>query len=186
MGTRALISCAAVLVAGDPALALDAPDGDSSSCCATIAPGWMLFADESQTVPDCWRLPRIEVDEISICEHAVQFLFVADERGSPHVSALVFPRPSAELVETRLHLARSHPRFSPTLANLELRYAEMLANLRDASSGRLVPGSRMRFDAASAQDLPVIQDPSRRLGFSWLGREFLLRGYLDVYLTLLS
>lgn len=184
MGARSLArGIVAVLVAGAPAWPADSPG--SSQCCATIAPGWMLFADESHTVPDCWRLDRIEVQEISICEHCIQFSFIADEGGSPHLTALVFPVPTAHLVETRMGIPPHASGFLPMLANLERSYEILLTSLAAASGGRLVPGTRIRFDSKESKR-PLIHDPSRRLGFAWDGHEFLLRGYLDVYLTLLS
>ncbi len=187
MGARALARCVvAMLVANESASATATPETGHSHCCATTAPGWMLFADESRTVPDCWRLDRIVVQEISICEHCVQFLFVADERGTPHVTALVFPRPSRELVETRLKIPPFDPDFSPTFANLERRYGELQANLLGPSQGRLAFRTRIRFDSVPEPERPVILDPTHRLGFRWNGSEFLLRGYLDVYLTLVS
>ena len=70
------------------------------------------------------------------------------------------------------------------LANIEQRYAKLLTSLAAASGGRLVPGTRIRFDSEESER-PLIHDPSRRLGFAWNGHEF-SAGYLDVYLTLLS
>jgi hypothetical protein len=146
----------------------------------------MLFADESRDVPDFWNSERVEVREISICDHAIQLTFTVNERGSPHLAALVFPMPTRGIVETRLGFPFGTPAYAMELAHLERRYASLDVALRSMSGGSLVRGTRLTFDGPVSSDRPVLLAPSRLLALRWNGTELPLRGYLDVYFTLVS
>jgi hypothetical protein len=162
----------AVAAAG-PGGAETAEEGSCS--CAQTSCGWLLFSDSNTRTPDFWREDEIIVQEIAICRHGIQFLFVAEEDGNPYLMALMFANPVAV---TRLSRRQDFTKLCG--AYLALRTA-----LRQLTDGTLEGTGRLDFRGEPWNERPRIVNPSRRLWLIWHGREIELRGYLDVYMTML-
>lgn len=149
-------------------------------CDPSPAMGWMLFADTNEGAPDFWWTDAVTVREIYVCAHGVQFLFVTNQYGRPHHTALVFPKPSRQMLAGRLDLETTDPKLTSELLHYEGRYQALTAALQELSAGTLVPGVRASFETAAGNERPVLV-PNRLLALRWRGQELKLRGYLDVY-----
>jgi hypothetical protein len=147
--------------------------------------GWMLFDDSSRRVPDFWWEDSLEVEQICACEHGIHFVFEVEERQNPHLAALVFPKPTPDLVENRLHLQPDGARHERELMRLREKYAALLRGLKGMFPDLLEQPGRLDFRRVDPVDHPWILAPSRKLTLRWNGGEIELRGYLDVYLALL-
>jgi hypothetical protein len=143
--------------------------------CPQTSRGWLLFADSNTRTPDFWWEDEVLVQEISICPHGIQFRFVAEEGGNPHLVALVFANP---LTSARLHTRPD----SPWLCK---RYAALRTALSQLLDGALEQTGRIDFQSIPLDQRPRIVKPWYRLALAWRNREVELRGYLDVYMTLL-
>jgi hypothetical protein len=139
--------------------------------CPQTTDGWLLFPDSSPRTPDFWWQDEVVVQEILSCPHGLQFRFLAKERGNLHLVALVFTTAPARPY-------RDPARSRRALDLLEVKVKELMG-------GTLVETGRMDFRHLPEDQCPRILQPSRRLALEWQGQEVELRGYLDVYLTLL-
>ena len=145
-----------------------------SKChCPQMSGGWLLFPDRSRRTPDFWWQDQVVVQEITVCAHGIQFRFMAEERGNPHLVALVFTT-----APTCFWPYRDPAVSRRALAALEVKVNQLMG-------GTLTDTGRMDFKHMSEDQRPRILQPSRRLVLEWQGEEVELRGYLDVYMTLL-
>lgn len=174
MDTKRLILAAGVSIA-IAAVASGEGNPTSSCSCPQTSHGWLLFLDSNTRTPDFWWEDEIIVQEISTCPHGIRFLFVAEEGGNPHLVALVFADPA------------TNPRIGarPDSRWLAKRYAALRTALSQLTDGELEAAGRLDFQPTPLHERPRIVEPWRRLALVWRGRELELRGYLDVYMTLL-
>lgn len=185
MKPHALAVATACLIASvGSAFASDRWCGDTDCTCPQKTLGWMLYADSNHGAPDFWWTASVDVREIFICRHGIQFLFITQQRGQPHWTALVFPKPSPVMLAARLILEPGSDRLQKEFEHFQGRYEALLAELERISGGTLVEGTRLTFDKLGP-DTPTII-PNHRLVLCWRGEELKLRGYLDVYFTLVS
>jgi hypothetical protein len=181
MKTRALVAIATcLLLESATTLAADRWCGDTPCPCPQASLGWMLFNDSNRGTPDFWWTPSVDVREIFVCEHGVQFLFLTRQRGLLLHTALVFPKPSRRMLAARLGLAPGSEKLESEYAHFRERYDSLLEELRSLSGGSLVEGTLVAFDRATGESRPVIV-PNHRLELRWRGEVLKLRGYLDVY-----
>ena len=177
-----LALAAAVLatsVQGMPSRALDA--GRSRSC-PPWTPGWILFEDSSRRVPDFWWQDSLAVQRISVCPDGITFLFLGKDAGTLYVAALVFLNPSGKSWDGRgiaTQCGKSREFF-------ETRYQALRDRLNQVSGGLFRSGGEVDFGRAAPEARPWILNPAGRLVLHWMNQEILLRGYLDVYLNLIS
>lgn len=149
--------------------------------CPQRSIGWLLYKDENRSVPDFWSEDSVSVEEIYECAHGVNFLFTADENGLPRYVALIFVRPSIELVLTRLIPRLGEPSPESKLAHLERRYAA----LRDGLEDLFGPMDSRVLDFRDRTRRPTIA-PRNGLILKWDGGDLELRGYLDVYMSMIN
>jgi hypothetical protein len=168
------VAGAGIGMAFPAALSLASPPGASCNC-PQMTSGWLLFADSSTRTPDFWREPVVVVEEIAICPHGVRFLFMAEDERVPYLTALVFANPVAD---KRLYRRRDW-------SALCAAYSALRAGVVLFAGGELEQGGSLDFRNVSAAARPRILQPCRRLALAWRGKEFPLRGYLDVYMTML-
>lgn len=148
---------------------------DGSCTCPQTSRGWLLFVDSNTRTPDFWRKDEVVVEEIAICPHGVRFVFVAEEDGNPYLTALVFANPVAD---TRLYRRRDWTELCSDYSALRTAVGEL-------AGGGLEQAGRLDFRDTPFGNRPRIVQPWRRLALIWRGREIKLRGYLDVYMTML-
>jgi hypothetical protein len=141
--------------------------------CPQTSGGWLLFPDSSLRTPDFWWQDAVVVQEVTTCRHGIQFKFMAEERGNPYLVALVFTTPPAA------SRRRGEP-FKPVRSLAVLR-----SQVNEVMGPELEAFGRLDFKHVPMDQRPLIVQPSRRLLLEWEGREVELRGYLDVYMTLL-
>jgi len=169
------------LAASALVLELSGSEPSSTACiCPEVSSGWMLFDDSSRRAPDSWWQDSLEVQEISLCPHGITFVFLGRENGSLHLISLFMVDPEVRLPRLAQKVFR---RGDP--AGRE-KYARIVEALRGLSGGRLDVGARLDLRQAAPEDRPWILNPARRFVLRWHGREVPLRGYLDVYLGLIS
>ena len=148
---------------------------DGSCTCPQTSRDWLLFADSNTRTPDFWREDEVVVEELAICPHGVRFVFVAEEDRNPYLTALVFANPVADL---RLYRRRDWTALCGD-------YSALRTALGQLAGGALEQTGRLDFQGAPLDERPRIVRPWCRLTLIWRGRELKLRGYLDVYMTML-
>ena len=169
---RLLLALLIALAAASPGWSHE-PKSRPTCRCPQTSGGWLLFPDLSRRTPDFWWQDEVVVQEITLCPHGVQFRFMAEERGNPYLVALVFT------TAPPCYWPYRDPAISRrALAVLEARLIELLGE-------NLTLSGRMDFKRLPEAERPRIFYPSRRLVLEWQGQEVELRGYLDVYMTLL-
>ena len=141
--------------------------------CALASRGWLLFQDSTPGTPDFWWQSEIVVQEITICAHGIEFRFMAQEQGNPYLVALVFTTPP-------LRLGRRNE-----LPVEQRRLDALQTKVRGLMGGALDEFGTMDFHHAISEERPRIREPWRRLILIWRDQEVELRGYLDVYMTML-
>jgi hypothetical protein len=155
----------------------------TGSCyCPQKSDGWRLFADHNRSVPDFWWQDSVAVQEILVCGHGVHFLFTAEQDGRPHYVALVVVKPTRELFETRGIPDIGDPSMENQLTRATRHYAKLMT-LLDCWWGEPLSKSS-RLDFTDSHEKPIVV-PRQGLIMKWDGRETALRGYLDVYMTML-
>jgi hypothetical protein len=102
-------------------------------------------------------------------------VFVAEEDGNPYLMALVFANPVAD---TRLYRRRDWTELCSAYSALRTAVGQLVG-------ADLERTGRLDFQATPWNERPRIVQPWRRLALVWHGREIALRGYLDVYMTML-
>jgi hypothetical protein len=170
-----------VLILGGPVVFTQVSFPAPDCSCPQGSFGWVLFEDSNPGVPDFWWQDSLEVLEITVCDHGINFLFLAEERENLQVAGLVFVNPSEELIETRLGLHPCDPRFCRELEHYRKRYSTLRSEMNRLSDGQLKAGGQIDFWRASRDQRPRIINPLRKLHLRWNGEEIELRGYLDVY-----
>jgi len=179
-----LLSVLVVLPA--PASAVDPGCGDSVCRCPLSSFGWTLFRDDNRCTPDFWWADSVTVQQIIVCEHGVQFLFEVDQQGEPRNASLVFPAVTRELLVDRLDLEPGSAMLESEFRHFRKRFDDLTGSLERISGGTLHAGSRMTFPtrgrARPPEAVPVIV-PQKRLELLWRGAVLKLRGYLDVYFS---
>jgi hypothetical protein len=133
----------------------------------------LLFQDSTPGTPDFWWQDEVVVQEITICAHGIEFRFMAEERGNPYLVALVFTTPPPRLGSRYELPADKH--------NLDA----LRTKVRRLMGGALEGFGTMDFHCATSEERPRIREPWRRLVLEWRHQEVELRGYLDVYMTML-
>ncbi|HET9886717.1 MAG TPA: hypothetical protein VFR10_04330 [bacterium] len=155
---------------------------DAEACtCPPVECEWVRFEDPTPHAPDFWwKREHVLMDQIRVCPHAVRFEFLVKEKGVMMRAALVFPRPDEQLIETRLGIPRSTPKFASELRHFSKRYESLVAELNKMFN--VAPGQFLSLDfgAKEANECPTLF-PAEKLALEWQGHELLLRGYLDVY-----
>lgn len=152
--------------------------------CPQRAPGWLLYQDSNGDIPDFFSDKRVIVQEIQICEHGISFLFISEQNCNWHISALVIVRPSEEFLRERLGAWDSLTRIKKLKEQYLGRYFSLFFDLKKASNGKFRSGSRMNFLRYSEDERPAIEPP-KDLILHWRGHEIPLRGYIDVYYTMI-
>jgi hypothetical protein len=170
-----------ILVLGGPATLTGLTSPAPDCTCPQRSFGWVLFEDSNRGVPDFWWQDSLQVKEITICDHGINFLFLTEQHGNQQVAGLIFVNPSAELIETRLGLSPCDPRFRSELEHFRKRYSTLLRELNRMSGGKFETGGELDFWNTESDQKPLIINPARRLILKWRGEEIELRGYLDVY-----
>lgn len=180
---RAQLSSALVLLLAAARAFAAGPAPVHSDCgCPLSSCGWTLFVDENRGTPDFWWIESVTVDEIIVCEHGVQFLFPALQQGGMHRAALVFPNVSREVLADRLDLEPGGRMLESEFLRVRQRFEDLTGSLEKASGGKLREGSRMTFPEGNPPASPILS-PARRLELLWRGVAMNLRGYLDVYFS---
>jgi hypothetical protein len=153
--------------------------------CPQSSDGWTLYAD-SNPVPDFMYLDQVEVREILICPHGIHFFFIAKQNGQEFFTSLIIVKPTLEL-----YLSRKPPRNAKT-AGLTLaervkqgleRYECVLSGLKRVLGDSF--GENVLIPLDNELSRPRIY-PKKGLIMEWNGAEMEIRGYLDVYLSMLS
>ncbi len=162
------------------------PSSSGSSCfCPQISTGWLLFQDSNRGIPDFFSIDKVSVQEIDVCEHGNQMLFMSEQNGNMFLTALVIVRPDREFLKTRLggwdNLFRLDSLHEKYLGS----FSVLIADLTSASGGTLAWGVRMDFLSLPQCDRPYIEPP-KELILQWNGMAIPLRGYLDVYYTMIT
>ena len=152
--------------------------------CPEDSYGWMLFEDSNPRTPDFWREDSLSVESIVVCPDGVSVIFNADEEGQRRCVALVVMNPSRAFLRARTGSLYGD-RFEEELAHARWRYATLVRDLSEAAGRDLARGGRIDFFGMPRAERPVLR-PSRGLVMTWHGEEFRIRGYLDVYMTLIS
>ena len=165
-----------------PVTALSQRSDVRSSCpCPQKSIGWLLFEDKNRSVPDFWKEESVPVEEIYECCHGLNILFTADQDGESRLVALIFVRPSMELVRTRLINRWCDSSHEKKLAFLEERYVALRGGLENIF-GPI--GSNM-LDFRGRSKRPAIS-PRDGLILAWEGKDLELRGYIDVYMSMIN
>jgi hypothetical protein len=162
----------------DPRSAPERPCRIAGERCAISSDEWAIYPDSSPGAPEFWSTPSVEVREITVCGHGLQFLFPAVQDGKPRLAALVFPVPTAELLAQRMGLTPGSRELDAELAHLRQRYAGLLRVLDDLSGGWV---GEMRRELPGDPERPRIWPTP--LVLNWGDARHPLRGYLDVYFT---
>ena len=153
-----------------------------ASCpCPQKSIGWLLFKDENRSVPDFWNEDSVYVEEIYECSHGVNVLFTANQDGESRCVALIFVRPSIELVRTRVIFRSCDSSRERKLAWLEERYAMLRSGLENIFG----PMGTNVLDFRGRPKRPTIV-PGAGLILRWEGRELKLRGNIDVYMSMIN
>jgi hypothetical protein len=180
------ILLSALVASPVPAAAIDPGCRDSVCRCPLSSYGWTRFEDENRCTPDFWWIDSVTVREIVVCEHGVQFLFVVDQHGESRNAALVFPNPTHELLVDRLDLEPGSAMLESEFRHFRQRFDNLTGSLERISGGALRAGSRVTFPtrgrARPPEPAPIIV-PKERLELLWRGAVLKLRGYLDVYFS---
>jgi len=172
-----------LLVISGVARAGDRWCGDTDCLCPQASLGWMLYVDSNHGAPDFWWTDSVTVREIFVCRHGVQFLFVTRQRGAWHHTALVLLKPTRDLLAHRLRLEPGSDMLESEFDHFRKRFEALTGSLEEISGGALVEGARIQFQEGSSNPPPVIV-PNTRLELHWRERTLKLRGYLDVYFSL--
>ncbi len=99
---------------------------------------------------------------------------MAEERGNSYLVALVFTTPPSNVIRHRNELSRS----SQDLDALRTKVCLSWMGCSDEPS-------TIDFRFTTPDQRPRILQPWRRLALVWRDQEIELRGYLDVYMTML-
>lgn len=176
---RGVLFGAALLLPGASPIA-----GDSCPCPST-AWGWMIYPDPIHEIPDFFDADRVVLQEIIHCPHGLHFLFVSEQNGVTHLTALVIVRPYDGVLSARLGAEGRWSEYARKHNVYRRSYDDVLSALIEASGGRLTRFGRVDFSKRPIAERPTI-DPTRKLLLHWNGREIPVRGYLDVYYTLVG
>ena len=157
---------------------------DRPCTCPFGGGSWLLFEDSNRRppVPDFWDLEEVPVDELSVCDHGVGFYFTSHQDENLQVTALFFPKPTPELVRTRLRLAEGSSKFTKKLEHLRQRYATLVERVETQFAALMNEYGQVVLRSLE-MERPRILDPRHSLTFTWEGGSFELRGYMDVYFT---
>jgi hypothetical protein len=178
---RYVLLIAGICLATSPTASLTADRSCAADFCPQTSSAWTIFPDSNPGAPDFWWKPdAVEVEEICICAHGIQFLFTTTQDGEQRPTALVFPKPSPEMLAERLNLEPGSEKLQKEFTHFQSRYLCLLKGLERISGGVVVEGTEMHFDHSGSSADPTIV-PNRRLALCWGGEELKLRGYLDVY-----
>ena len=143
----------------------------------------MLYEDYNRVVPDFWWR-TVTLRELVVCDHGIHFMFNEDQDERPHYVALVIVRPTWELYNTRVRQFQKGPS-ELWMRNAENTYVRMLNELTyvgvQLESGHV----RIDFSREPEEHCPKIS-PWNNLRVIWGGVEVELRGYVDVYMTMVS
>ena len=175
-----------ILILGGPAILTRVSIAAPYCSCHRGSFGWVLFEDTNPGVPDFWRQDSLKIQEITVCDHGISFVLLAEDHGNLQVAGLVFVNPSEKLIETRLGLRPCDPRFVTELEHFRKRYSFLHRELNRLSGGQFETGGKIDFSNTESDQRPLIIDPARRLILKWRGEEVELRGYLDVYLNTMT
>lgn len=153
--------------------------------CPQTSRGWNLY-DDSNPVPDFFSLDHVEVREILVCAHGIHFFFMAIQNGREYFTSLIIVKPTPEL-----YLLRKSTRSAKTagmpLAERVRRALErnecMLTELKRVLGDSFGENVLIPFDTGLS---PPKIFPQRGLILEWKGAEMEIRGYLDVYLSVLA
>lgn len=175
------------LIAAQVALGLaDAaaqPDCRQCQCpCPQQTVGWLLYEDDNPGAPDFWYQNSVLVEEIYQCAHGVNILFKADQNDRPHYIALIFVRPTRELYRTRSIRKLDEAGVERAFRSGERMYANLLIGLT-GMFGEMWKGA-LDFRQLPPNQRPVLSAP-QGLRLFWRGEKLLLRGYIDVYMTMI-
>jgi hypothetical protein len=155
------------------------PDADASCSCPLHAHTALLFGDCSRRTPDFWHEDSLAVQEIIVCSRGISFVFPGHDEGSLFLSVLVFPNPRGDAW-------RGDSRWRSTQADREAdedRFHSLLNGLSRVAGHALDAGAWIDFGAPGSGLPPQLVDPSHKLLLRWKGEDVPLRGYLDVYLS---
>lgn len=157
-----------------------ATDSTLRDDCPFTTSTWTIFPDETPGAPDFWwKTDEVPLSGIAICDHGIRYVFRATHDGRDRETALAWPRPTAELVAARLHLAPGSEALRGEVAHYRGRYAAMLEALARLSGGHLREEARLAWPAGDLAAPAIVFD--RRLELRWGGETTKLRGYLDVW-----
>ncbi|MEZ4654093.1 MAG: hypothetical protein R3E12_11045 [Candidatus Eisenbacteria bacterium] len=146
---------------------------------------WLLFKDSNTrpNVPDFWDSEFLEIDEVSACRHGVSFVFTTQQDESLFITALFFPEPTPELLESRLHLRPGIRPYDEEYRRIRERYDTLRGEVERVFGPHFDEYGRLVFRWWVDLPRPRILDPRHRLTLEWQSARFDLRGYLDVYFT---
>jgi hypothetical protein len=150
--------------------------------CPQKSHGWFLYADQNR-IPDFWWQDSVSVQEIILCPHGIHFLFHADQDDQPHYVALLVAQPTRELYKARCFSRLGVPSIESGLSLATERYTRLVNQIDDWSHGQLSATGRLDF--TNSHSKPIIV-PWRSLILRWGDHQTKLRGYLDVYMTVLA
>lgn len=153
--------------------------------CPQTSKGWMLY-DDINPVPDFFDQDKIEVREILICTHGIHFFFFTTQNGREYYTSLIIVKPTIQLYAIRkpprnrkLGCLTLEDRLKRGLERYEWVMGELERVLGDAFGKK----SLIQFEDELS---PPIICPPKGLILRWKERELKIRGYLDVYLSVLS
>jgi hypothetical protein len=185
MNRRRLVALATtILLIGGPTAIGGAPCPVAGCSCPQSAFGWVLFEDSNPGVPDFWWQDSLEVLEISVCSHGINFQFLACHDGNLYVTALVFADPNGDIGETRSRFEDYCIRTGRTPEENGMRYRSLRTALGQIGKGLLETDGIVDFRNSNPEERPVILNPARLLHLRWGDEEIRLRGYLDVFMNL--
>jgi hypothetical protein len=155
------------------------PDTDAFCPCPLHAHTAILFEDGSRRTPDFWHEDSLAVQEIIVCSRGISFIFPGHDGGNLFLSVLVFPNPHGDVWQGDSGWLSTPAR----RVSDEERFQTLLDGLSRVAGQALDAGARFDFGAPGSGEPPMLVDPSRGLRLRWKGDVVPLRGYLDVYLS---